>query len=108
MAADQFVVGLFAKLCPLFVTPWTIAHQFPPSMRFSGKNTGMGCHFLLQENFPTQRSNLHFQLWRVDSLPLSHLGNLYGTLYPNENTKRNKNQEKKDYLKSMGLCLIYM
>ena len=90
MAVAQFVLGLVAKLCPL----WTIADQFPLSMRFSGKNTGVGCHFLLQENFPTHRSSLHFQLWQVDSLPLSHLRNLYWTLYPNENTERNKNREK--------------
>ena len=31
----------------LFATPWTVAHQAPPSMGFSGKNTGVGCHFLL-------------------------------------------------------------
>ena len=32
----------------LFVTPWTVAYQAPPSMDFPGKNTGVGCHFLLQ------------------------------------------------------------
>ena len=26
----------------LFVTPWTVAHQAPLSMGFSGKNTGVG------------------------------------------------------------------
>ena len=41
---------------------------------FSGKNTGVGCHFLLQEIFPTQELNLHLLHWQVDSLPLSHLG----------------------------------
>ena len=41
-----------------------------------GKNTGVGCHFLLQGIFPTQGSNpcllplLHCQ---ADALPLSHL-----------------------------------
>ena len=34
-----------------------------------GKNTGVGCHFLLQGIFPTQGSNSH-----LDSLPLGHLG----------------------------------
>ena len=33
-----------------FVTPWTVALQAPLSMGFPGKNTGMGCHFLLQGN----------------------------------------------------------
>ena len=39
-----------------------------------GKNTGEGCHFLLQEIFPSQRSNPRLLYWQVDSLPLSHLG----------------------------------
>ena len=29
-------------------TPWTAAHQAPPSMDFPGKSTGVGCHCLLQ------------------------------------------------------------
>ena len=33
------------RLC---VTPETAAHQAPPSLGFSTKNTGVGCHFLLQ------------------------------------------------------------
>ena len=36
-----------------------VVHQPPLSMDFSGKNTGVGCHILLQGIFPTQRSNLH-------------------------------------------------
>ena len=39
---------------------------------FSGKNAGVGCHFLLQGIFPTQGSNLcllHLLHRRVDSLP---------------------------------------
>ena len=38
-----------------------------------GKNTGVGCHFLLQGIFPTQGLNLCLLHWQVDSLPLSHL-----------------------------------
>ena len=30
------------------MTPWTVARQAPLSMDFPGKNTGVGCHFLLQ------------------------------------------------------------
>ena len=37
----------------LFVTPWTVAHQDPPSMEFLGKSTGVGCHFLLRGIFQT-------------------------------------------------------
>ena len=42
-----------------------------------GKNTGVGCHALLQGIFPTEGSNasiLHLLHWQVDSLPLNHLG----------------------------------
>ena len=41
---------------------------------FPGKNTGVGCHFLLQGVFPDQRSNLHLLHLQMYSLPLSHLG----------------------------------
>ena len=39
-----------------------------------GKNTGVGCHFLLQGIFPTQGLNpslLHLLLWQTGSLPLA-------------------------------------
>ena len=36
---------------------WTVAHQAPPPMEFPGKNTGVGCHFLLQGIFLTQELN---------------------------------------------------
>ena len=42
---------------------------------FPGKNTRVGCHFLLQEFFLPHGWNLHILLllhWQVDSLPLSH------------------------------------
>ena len=65
----------------LLATPWTAAYQAPPSMGFSrqeywsgmllpspgvvlfsckvvSKNTGVGCHYLVQGIFPTQGSNL--------------------------------------------------
>ena len=32
----------------LLATPWTAAHQAPPSMGFSRKSTGVGCHCLLR------------------------------------------------------------
>ena len=44
---------------------------------FQAKNTGVGCHFLLQGIFPTQRWKLrllHFLHRQADSLPLCHLG----------------------------------
>ena len=47
------------------------------SWNFPGKNTGVGCHVLLQRIFPTQGSNPRLSCllhWQVDSLPLCHLG----------------------------------
>ena len=65
----------------LFVTPQTIALQVPLFMGFPNKNTGVGCHFLLQGVFPDQGSNpclLSLLLWQADSLPVSHQGSLGG------------------------------
>ena len=45
---------------------------------FQEKNTGAGCHFLLQGIFLTQGwklSLLHLLPWQVDSLPLCYMGN---------------------------------
>ena len=39
-----------------------------------GKNTGVGCHFLLQGIFPTQGSNLGLLHCRQTLYPLSHQG----------------------------------
>ena len=60
----------------LFATPWSVARQAPLSMGFPSKNTGVGCHFLLQGIFLTQGSNprlLRVWHWQADSLPLCHL-----------------------------------
>ena len=49
-------------------------------MEFPGKNTGVGCHFLLQGIFLTQGSNLSLLHWQAVFLffffflPLSHQG----------------------------------
>ena len=48
----------------LFATPWTVACQTPLSMGFPGKNSGVGCHFLLQGIFLTQGLNLHLLFGR--------------------------------------------
>ena len=39
---------------------------------FPSKNTGVGCHFLLQRIHPTQGSNRHFLHCQADSSPLRH------------------------------------
>ena len=38
------------------------------------KNTGVGCHFLVQGIFLTHGSNTHLLHWQADSLPLSCQG----------------------------------
>ena len=50
---DYFSPGL------LFVTLWTIATRLFCPWNYPGKNTGVGCHFLLQGTFLTQGSNPH-------------------------------------------------
>ena len=61
-------------------TLWTYGLQ-PASLlcpwNFPGKNTGMGCHFLLQGIFPTRGSNLcllHLLHWQMGSSPLAAPG----------------------------------
>ena len=66
---------------PLFATPWTVTHQAHCPWNSPGKNTGAGSHFLFQGIFPTQGLNLCLLHWQADSLPLSHLGNIYIYMY---------------------------
>ena len=54
----------------LFLTPRTVACQLLCPSNFPDKNTGAGCHFLLQRTFLTQESNLcllHLLHWQPDS-----------------------------------------
>ena len=64
---------LGAQLCPTLCDSLGCT---PPGSSvqgdFSGKNTRVGCHFLLHGTFPDQ-CLLH---WQADSLPLSHQGKL--------------------------------
>ena len=65
--------------------PTLVARQAPPSRASPVKNTGVGCHFLLQGIFPTQGSNLclwSLLQWQADSLPLSHLGESESESHP--------------------------
>ena len=55
----------------LFATPWTIACRLLCPWDFPGRNTGVGCHFLLQGLFLTQASSPHLLGWQADSLPPS-------------------------------------
>ena len=63
----------------LFATLWVQPTRLLCPWDFPDKNTGVGCHFLLQGIFPSQGWNLgllHLLHWQADSLPLSHLGSL--------------------------------
>ena len=53
----------------LFVTLWSVAHQ-APLWDFPGKNTGVGCHFLLQGSSP-QRNWTHDSCISCIAGPLS-------------------------------------
>ena len=55
-----------------FSTPWTVAHQAPPSMGFSRQE--YCSDFLLQGIFLTQGSNLHLLLGRQIVYYLNHKG----------------------------------
>ena len=61
----------------LFATPWTVAHQAPLSKGFPSKNTGVGCHFLL-EGISQPRTKPVSPALQVDSLSLSHQGTPHG------------------------------
>ena len=64
---------LFCLFSNFYLCPWDSP----------GKNTGVGCHFLLQGIFPTPGSNPHplcLLHWQVDSLPLNHGGSRYNCL----------------------------
>ena len=62
---------LVTKLCPALMTPWTVVHRHLCPWDYLGRNTGVGCPFLLRGIFLAQGSNLHLLHWRADSLPLS-------------------------------------
>ena len=69
---------LVAKPCPALLQPrglWPTKFLCP--WDFPGKNTGVGCHFLLQGIFLTQGLNPHLLHWQSDSLPLNHQGITY-------------------------------
>ena len=58
------------------ICPWIFHGVFLCPWDFPGKNTGGGCHFLIQRILPTPESNTCLLHWQMDFLPLSHLGSL--------------------------------
>ena len=53
-----------------FVTLWTVAYQAPLSIGFLGKNTEVGCHFLLQGIFLTRGLNPHLEFKSTGSIDM--------------------------------------
>ena len=64
-----FLLLLFSLqvLSDSFATQQTVAARLLCPQDFPSKNTGVGCHFLLQEIFLTQGQNLYLLQWRMDS-----------------------------------------
>ena len=68
----MYIFAQWLSRAQLFATPWTVSMdyslpRFLSAQDFPGKNTGMGCHFLLQGMFPIQGSNLCLLHWKADS-----------------------------------------
>ena len=70
-----FVIVLVANSCPTLLWLYGLwpARVLCP-WDFPSKNTGVGCHLLLQRNFTTQESNMHLLHLQANSLLLSHQG----------------------------------
>ena len=65
------IVQSFSRV-QLFATPWTVAHQVLCPWGSPGKNTAVGCHFLLQGIFPTPGLNSGRQIlyhWATREAP---------------------------------------
>ena len=66
---------LVTKSCPTLLRLLGLSSTRPLCpWNFPGKNTGVGCHFLLQEIFPTQGLNPHLLHWQIDCSPVNHQG----------------------------------
>ena len=61
----------------LFVTPWTVTYQAPPSMGFSRQEYWSGLPFPSQGDLPDPEIEPASPVLQPDSLPLSHQGNFY-------------------------------
>ena len=71
------VLSSVIKACPTLGPHGLEPTRLLCPWNFPSKNTGVGCHFLLQGIFLTQGSNpclLLFLCWQADSLPLPFLG----------------------------------
>ena len=88
----------------LFVTPWTVATRLLCPWDFPGKSTGVGCHCLLQEIFPTQGLNPGLVHCKQTLYRLSHQGSLI-YLYVKLNKVKTNKQTKKKNTSNCGLFI---
>ena len=65
---------LVTKMCPTLCNPINYSLPGLCPWDFPDKNPREGFHFLLQGIFLNPGSNLHLLPWKMDYLPLSHLG----------------------------------
>ena len=72
---SQSLKMLASQSCPLIVTPWKPARLLCP-WNSPGRNTGVGCRFLLQGIFLTQGLNMDLMHCRYILHHLSHQGSL--------------------------------
>ena len=59
----------------LFVTPWTVAHQAPPSMEFSRQEYWSGLPFPSPGDLPDPRIEPRSPALQADALPSEPPGN---------------------------------
>ena len=59
-----------------FATPWTVAPRFPVHRDTPGKDTGVGCHFLLHPN------SIHKKIKWIEDL---NIYNINIEIYSNQN-----------------------
>ena len=99
------VLGWLQLKCPTLCDP--VDHIPPGSVcpwDFPGKNTGVGCHFLLQEIYPTQELNLGLQHCRQILFQLSYKGSSYDpaipllSVYPEKTTIVSFNHNSKRHM----------
>ena len=60
----------------LFVTPWTVAHQIPPSMKFSRQEYWSGLPFPSPEHLPNPGFKPGSPTLQADALPSEPPGTL--------------------------------
>ena len=71
------------KSCPPLATPWTVACQAPLSMGFPRQEYRSGWPCPPPEDLPNPGIKSSSAAWQAYSLPLSHQGSPWITLFPN-------------------------